>query len=83
MSWTINKGYQLNVKLKHNLLCTLSKEIISKVHVISLAKEMGNNLALAHEGSNKVRRHKLNLLRHQYEILTMEKNEFVQFNKHC
>jgi len=60
--------YQLNAKARHNMMCVLSEEKMSKVHAMISAKEMWDTLALSHEGFKEVKRNMLTLFRHQYEM---------------
>jgi len=66
--------YQLNAKIRHNLMYALSEEEISHVHIISYVVEMRDTLtlALAHEGSKEYKHNKLSLQRHQCKMFTME-----------
>jgi len=59
--------------------CAVSEKKVSKVHVISFSKGIWKTLALAHEGLKEVRHNNLTLLRHQYEMFTMEHNASIQF----
>ncbi|XP_020207322.1 uncharacterized protein LOC109792329 [Cajanus cajan] len=70
--------FMLNSKARNALMCALSEEEYTKVHSFKSVKKMWNTLALTYEGSMKVKRNKLSLLAHEYELLEMEENESIQ-----
>jgi len=54
---------QNNAKARHIIMCALSKEEMSNVHVMVSAKEMWDTLALTYEGSKEVKRNKLIMIK--------------------
>jgi len=70
--------YQNKAKARHIIICALSEEEMSKVHVMVNAKEMWDTLALTYEGSKEVKRNKLTMLKCQYEMLAIEDHESIQ-----
>nr|KYP54354.1 hypothetical protein KK1_000541 [Cajanus cajan] len=59
-------------------MCALFEEEYTKVHSFKSAKQMWDTLALTYEGSLEVKRNKLSLLAHKYELFKMEENESIQ-----
>jgi len=74
---------QNNAKARHLIMCTLSEEEISKVHAMVSAKEMWDTLALTYEGSIEVKRNKLTMLKHQYQMFAIEDHESIQSMVSC
>uniref|UniRef100_A0A151UHV3 Retrovirus-related Pol polyprotein from transposon TNT 1-94 n=1 Tax=Cajanus cajan TaxID=3821 RepID=A0A151UHV3_CAJCA len=68
----------LNSKARNGLMCALSEKEYTKVHSFRSAKQMWDTLALTYEGSLKVKRNKLSLLAHKYELFEMEESESIQ-----
>jgi len=68
----------MNSKAGNILLCALSKEEYTKVHIFRSAKQMWNTLAITYERSNQAKCNKLDLLTHKYEMLKIEENEDIQ-----
>ncbi|KAJ8749454.1 hypothetical protein K2173_025649 [Erythroxylum novogranatense] len=77
--WTINQKarIQLNSKAKFFLTCALSKSEYDKVHGCDTAKEMWDTLSIAHEGTNQVKKSKISILVHQYELFKMKEEESI------
>jgi len=51
---------------------------MSKMHVMVSAKEIWDILALTYEGLKEVKRNRLTMLKHQYEIFAIEDHESIQ-----
>lgn len=78
--WTKEQKYRfmLNFKARYALLCAFSKEEYTKFHYFVSVKQMQDTLAITYEGSTQVKRNKLSLLTHKYELFTMEEGEEIQ-----
>jgi len=48
------------------------------MHVMVSAKEIWDILALTYEGLKEVKRNRLTMLKHQYEIFAIEDHESIQ-----
>ncbi|RZC29387.1 hypothetical protein D0Y65_001102 [Glycine soja] len=70
--------FLLNSQARNALLCALSHEEYSKVHSFRNAKQMRDTLVITYEGFSKVKRNKLSLLTHKYELFSMEEGEDIQ-----
>ena len=60
------------------MLCALLKEEYTKVHNFESVKQMWNTLVVTYEGTSQVKRNKLSLLPHKYELLYMEEVKDIQ-----
>jgi len=59
------------------MLCTLLEEEYTKVHNLKSAKQIWDNFAVTYKGTSQVKRNKLSLLTHKYELFSMEENEDI------
>lgn len=56
----------------------LSKEEIYNVHLYIIYQRDRDTLVLTHKGLKEMRSNKLTLLKHQYEMFSIEENETIQ-----
>ena len=78
----------LNSKAGNVMLCAISEEEYTKVHNFKSVRKMWDTLTVTYEGTSQVKRNKLNLLTHKYELFSMEENKDIQcmfgrFSNHC
>jgi len=69
---------QNKAKARHRIMCVLSEEEMSKVHVMVNTKEMWDTLGLTYEALKEVNINKLTMLKHQYKMFSIEDNESIQ-----
>ena len=60
------------------MLCTLSEEEYTKAYSFRSAKQMWDTLVVIYEGMSQVKRNKLSLLTHKYELFYIEEGEDIQ-----
>ena len=73
-----NLRFLINSKTQNVMLCALSEEECTKVHNFRSAKQMWDILAITYKGMSQVKKNKLNLLTHNYELFSMEKGKDIQ-----
>jgi len=61
-----------------NHIYALSEEEYTKVHNFKSAKKMWDTLAVTYKGTSWVKRNKLSLLTHKYELFSMKEGEDIQ-----
>ncbi|XP_077250519.1 uncharacterized protein LOC143889967 [Tasmannia lanceolata] len=69
--------FALNYKAMNALICALSSEEFNRVSTLKTAKEMWDTLEVTHEGTNQVKKTKINLLLSDLESFRMKKDETV------
>ena len=79
-SWTVEerRDMEINAKAMNTLICALCLKEFNQVLTCKTAKEMWDKLKVTHEGINQVKETKINILVHEYELFTMEKNETIK-----
>nr|XP_009624030.1 uncharacterized protein LOC104115153 [Nicotiana tomentosiformis] len=67
-----------NAKVKKILICGLSHDEYNRISVCSNAKQIWDALQITHEGTNQVKRSKIELLMRNYELFSMKESEPIQ-----
>ncbi|XP_009797170.1 uncharacterized protein LOC107787505 [Nicotiana tabacum] len=68
----------VNAKAKNLLYSAISGEEYEKISSCETAKEMWDKLEVTHEGTNKVKEIRINLLVRDYELFQMKDKESVE-----
>ena len=68
---------ELNAKAMNIPDCALDANEFNKISICTSAKDIWNMLEITHEGTNKIKKFKINMLVHTYELFKMEQNEFI------
>ncbi|XP_075099018.1 uncharacterized protein LOC142175909 [Nicotiana tabacum] len=69
---------QDNAKAKNILICGLGPNEYNRISACSNAKEIQDVLQTTHEGTNQVKRSRIELLMRYYELFSMEESEPIQ-----
>ncbi|GAV90292.1 UBN2 domain-containing protein, partial [Cephalotus follicularis] len=69
---------QLNAKAKHVIICAINSSEFNRVSSCNSAKEMWNRLEITYEGTNQVKDAKINMLVHDYELFSMNADEYIK-----
>ncbi|XP_070031750.1 uncharacterized protein [Nicotiana tomentosiformis] len=64
-----------NAKAKKILICGLSPDEYNRIFVCSNMKQIWDALQTAHEGTNQVKRSRIELLMRNYELFSMKESE--------
>ena len=72
------KLVQYNLKPKNIITFALGMDEYFRVSNCKNAKEMWDTLQVTHEGTTDVKRSRINILTHQYELFRMNQNETIQ-----
>jgi hypothetical protein len=77
--WTDNekKQVQLDFNAKNILISALGKDEFYRVSQCKSSKEIWETLQVTHEGTNEVKRARLNTLLREYELFSMRQNESI------
>ncbi|GKV40372.1 hypothetical protein SLEP1_g48027 [Rubroshorea leprosula] len=80
------KKLQINAQAKNALFCALHPSEYDRISACDFAKEMWDKLQVAHEGTNEVKKSKINMLVQKYELFKMKSDEeikdmFTRFTK--
>ena len=67
----------MNAKAKYLLTCALSKSEYDKIISCDSAKEIWDRLQVLHEGTDQVKKTKISMLVHQYEMFKMLEHENI------
>ena len=59
------------------LYCSLSASEFNQIFTYSSAKEIWDTLKVTHEGTNQVKKSKISMLVHKYELFQIEQNESI------
>ena len=62
------RNFQLNAKVVYTLQCVMDKNEYNRICQCKSAKEIWIILEVTHEGTNQVKKSKINLLVHNYEL---------------
>ena len=68
---------QLNAKAMNLLYCALSTSEFNRISTYTSAKEIWDRLKVTHEETNQVKKSKISMLAHKYEMFQMEQNETI------
>ena len=68
---------QLNAKAINMLYCSLDINEFNRMLICASAKENWDRLEITHEGTNQVKKYKINRLVYKYELFKMEPNESI------
>nr|KYP53552.1 hypothetical protein KK1_024445 [Cajanus cajan] len=69
---------QYNLKAKNIITSALGIDEYFRISNCKSAKEMWDTLEVTHEGTNDVKRSRINTLTHEYELFRMNQNESIQ-----
>ncbi|GAV57796.1 zf-CCHC domain-containing protein/DUF4219 domain-containing protein/UBN2 domain-containing protein [Cephalotus follicularis] len=69
---------QINAKAKHIIICAIKSNDFNRISSSISAKEMWDRLEVTYEGTNQVKEAKISMLVHEYEMFTMNKNEYIK-----
>ncbi|GAV75842.1 UBN2 domain-containing protein, partial [Cephalotus follicularis] len=69
---------QINAKAKHIIICAINSNDFNRISSCILAKEMRDRLKVTYEGTNQVKEAKISMLVHDYEMFTMNENEYIK-----
>nr|KYP57719.1 hypothetical protein KK1_003989 [Cajanus cajan] len=69
---------QYNLKAKNIITSALGIDEYFRISNCKNAKEMWDTLEVTHEGTNDVKRSRINTLTHEYELFRMNQNESIQ-----
>ncbi|XP_009609275.1 uncharacterized protein [Nicotiana tomentosiformis] len=77
---------QVNVKARNLLYNTINEEEYDKILNCDIVKEMWDKLEVTYEGTSKVKKIRIHLFIHDYELFQIKKDEsieemFARFNK--
>ncbi|GKV30136.1 hypothetical protein SLEP1_g38991 [Rubroshorea leprosula] len=80
------KKLQINAQAKNALFCALHPSEYDRISACDSAKEMWDKLQVAHEGTNEVKKSKINMLVQKYELFKTKSDEdikdmFTRFTK--
>ena len=77
--WDANdiKMPQLNIKAMHTLFCALGANEYTLVSLCENAKKVWDKLQVTHEGTNRVKKTKVGMLTHEYELFSMKPEESI------
>ena len=67
-----------NLKAKNIITFALKMNDYFRLSNCKNAKEMWDTLQVTHEGTTDVKRSRINILTHQYELFRMNQNETIQ-----
>ena len=68
---------QLNAKVMNVLYCILDTNEFNRISICMSAKKIWDRLEVTHEGNNQVKKSKINMLVHKYELFKMEREESI------
>ena len=71
------KKVQLNAKAIHYLYCVIDRNEYNHICQCKSAKDIWRLLEIIHEGNNKVKESKINILMHSYELVFMKDDESI------
>ena len=60
------------------LFCALSMEEFNWIQSCKTAKDLWNTLEVTHEGTNQVKKSKISILVHKYELFKMKHDESIK-----
>ena len=66
------RNFQLNTKVVFTLQCAMDRNEYNKICQCKSAKEIWRLLEITHEETNQVKKSKINLLVHSYELFLMK-----------
>ena len=69
---------QYNLKAKNIIISALGMDEYFRVSNCKSAKDMWDTLQVTHEGTNDVKRSRINTLTYEYELFRMKTNENIQ-----
>jgi len=72
------KMVQYNLKAKNIITSALGMDEYFRVSNCKNAKEMWDTLQVTHEGTTDVKRSRINILTHEYELFRINQNETIQ-----
>ncbi|GAV84321.1 DUF4219 domain-containing protein/UBN2 domain-containing protein, partial [Cephalotus follicularis] len=72
------KRVQMNAKAKHIIICAINSNDFNRVSSCVSAKEMWDRLEVTYEGTNQVKKAKISILVHDYEMFTINENEDIK-----
>ncbi|GKV15092.1 hypothetical protein SLEP1_g25892 [Rubroshorea leprosula] len=72
------KKLQINAQAKNALFCALHPSEYDRISACDSAKEMWDKLQVAHEGTNEVKKSKINMLVQKYELFKMKSDEEIK-----
>ena len=68
---------QLNAKSMNVLYCALDINKFNRISVCTSAKKIQDTVEVTHERTNQVKKSKINMLVHKYELFKMEPNQSI------
>lgn len=68
---------QVNAKAMNCLHCALDRNEYNRISCCKSAKEIWDKLEVTHEGTSQVKKDKISMLIHQYELFKMNKGESI------
>ncbi|KAL6312496.1 hypothetical protein AAG906_032877 [Vitis piasezkii] len=71
------RNFQLNAKAVFTLQCAMDRNEYNRICQCKSAKEIWRLLEITHEGTNLVKKSKINLLVHNYELFSMKEIETI------
>ena len=71
------RNFQLNAKAVYTLQCFMNRNEYNRIFQCKSAKEIWRLLEINHERTNQVKKSKINLLVHSYELFFMKDNETI------
>ena len=71
------KMAQLNNKTMHTLFCELGANKYTMVSLCENANEVWDKLQMTHERTNRVKKTKVGMLTHEYELFSMQPKELI------
>jgi uncharacterized protein YjgD (DUF1641 family) len=73
----IKKLLSMNTKALNTLYSALSKSNFNRITSCKNARDIWHALEITHEKTNQVKKSKIEMLVHQYELFKMRLNEFI------
>ena len=71
------KTFSLNAKAMNALFCALDKNEFNQVSTCETTFDIWNTLEITHEGTNRVKDSKINLLMHDFELFRMKPSKTI------
>ena len=71
------KTFSLNAKAMNALFYALSKNEFNRISLCETAHEIWHTLEVTHEGTNRVKESRINLLMHDFELFRMEPSKTI------
>ena len=72
------KSFSLNAKAMNALFCALDKTEFNRVSTYKIAFDIWQSLEITHEGTNRVKDSKINLLMYDFELFHIKPSETIE-----